>query len=494
MGTCEFAEELPLASPDLSSSVGREFVVLQKKIAVLSSTAGSGRQARGRLELVAAAASLGLGFLSGISTPAAASHYRHHRAYAMGDLGSPSRGWHRSHRRSGSDETAEARKPEPAKQPSGPLLLAISIGSQRVTVYDNGTPVAVSAVSTGMAGHLTPMGVFSVIQKQRWHHSNLYSNAPMPYMQRITWSGVALHAGVVPGHPASHGCIRLPERFAVRLWGMTKVGARVVITRGEAAPYEITHPRLAGLVKPSEAAFEPGTSNVRSSAAPQVATGAVVVATTGAVAGGAGTAVSRDDSAPSSSEVGASASPQVEGGAALDKPAEAGRPAEPSPVEPAPAPKVEDPLQQHPGPISLFVSRKLGKLFVRKGFAPVFDVPITIARPEEPLGTHVFTASRPANEGVGVRWLAVSLGYDRAASRPEPAKRKARATRDERPVPLTAHALRQAAVDALDRIELPPEALERIGPLVAPGTSLLISDQGLGSETGRDTDFIVVTR
>ncbi len=416
----------------------------------------------------------------------------------MGDLGSPSRGWHRSHRRSGSDETTEARKPEPAKQPSGPLLLAISIGSQRVTVYDDATPVAVSAVSTGVPGHPTPTGVFSVIQKQRWHHSNLYSGAPMPYMQRITWSGVALHAGVVPGHPASHGCIRLPERFAVRLWGMTKVGARVVITRGEAAPYEITHPRLAGLARASEAAFEPGTLNPRSSAAPnrsEVATGTVVVATTGAVAGRAGAAASRDDSAPSSSEVGASALPQVGGGAAPDNPAEAGRAAQPSPVEPAPAPKVEDPLQQHPGPLSLFVSRKLGKLFVRKGFAPVFDVPVKIARPEEPLGTHVFTASRPMHEGVGVRWLAVSLGHDRAPSRPEPAKRKGRATRDEqRPVPLTADALRQAAVEALDRIELPPEALERIGPLVVPGASLLISDQGLGNETGRDTDFIVVTK
>jgi L,D-transpeptidase catalytic domain len=467
-------------------------VVSQKKIAVLSSTAGRARQVRGRLEFLAAAASLGLGFLSGISTPAAASHNRHHRgAYAMGDLGSPSRGWHRSHRRSGSDEAAEARKPEPAKQPSGPLLLAISIGSQRVTVYDDGTPVAVSAVSTGVPGHPTPTGVFSVIQKQRWHHSNLYSGAPMPYMQRITWSGVAMHAGVVPGHPASHGCIRLPERFAVRLWGMTKVGARVVITRGEAAPYEITHPRLAGLVKSSEAAFEPGTLNARSAAAPNrsdVAAGAVVVATTG----GAGAVASRDDSAPPSSEIGASALPQ-EGGAAPDKPAEAGRPAEPSPAEPAP--KVEDPLLQHPGPISLFVSRKLSKLFVRKGFAPVFDVPVKIARPEEPLGTHVFTASRPMHEGVSIRWLAVSLGYDRAAAAPAPAKRKGRGTRDERrPVPLTADALRQAAGDALDRIELPPEALERIGPLVAPGTSLLISDQGLGNETGRDTDFIVVTK
>src|SRR5215467_7558805 len=258
-GTCKFAEELPLAIPDLSSLVGREFVVSQKKIAVPSSTAGRGKQVRGRVEFVAAAASLGLGFFGGISTPAVASHHRHGvYGYATGDLGSPSRGGHRSHRRSGSDETAEARKPEPAKQPSGPLLLAISIGSQRVTVYDNGTPVAVSPISTGMPGHPTPMGVFSIIQKQRWHHSNLYSNAPMPYMQRITWSGVALHAGVVPGHPASHGCIRLPERFAVRLWGMTRVGARVVVTRNDVTPYEIDHPRLAGLVAASEGAVDAG--------------------------------------------------------------------------------------------------------------------------------------------------------------------------------------------------------------------------------------------
>jgi hypothetical protein len=387
-------------------------------------------------------------------------------------------------------------KPEPAKQPSGPLLLAISIGSQRVTVYDNGTPVAVSAVSTGMPGHATPMGVFSVIQKQRWHRSNLYSNAPMPYMQRITWSGVALHAGVVPGHPASHGCIRLPERFAVRLWGMTKVGARVVITRGDAAPYEITHPSLVGLVKASEAALGAGagTSNVRGSAGPdrsEVAPG-VMVATTGAVSDGAGTAVSHDDSAPSVSEAGAS--PQAEGGAAPDKPAETGRPVEPPPAEPTPAQKIDAALQ-HPGPISLFVSRKLGKLFVRKGFAPVFDVPVTIAHPEVPLGTHVFTASRPMNEGAGVRWLAVSIGYDRAAAgRPAPAKHKGRAARGERPMPSTADALHHAAVEALDRIELPAEALEHIVPLIATGASLLISDQGLGEETGRDTDFIVVTR
>jgi hypothetical protein len=459
-------------------------VVSEREIAGFSSRAGRlGRQARCKLEL-AAAASLGLCLVG--STPAAAFHYRHHRTYALGDLGSI--GSHSSHRRGGG-ETTEARKAEPAKQPSGPLILAISIGNQRVTVYDNGAPVAVSPISTGMPGHPTPMGVFSVIQKQRWHHSNLYSNAPMPYMQRITWSGVALHAGVVPGHPASHGCIRLPDRFAVRLWGMTKVGARVIITRGTASPYEITHPRLAGLVK-SEAATEAGTSNAPSSASHN---GAVIMAATDAAAAGGTAARKLRQDAKSASEVGASA--QADGGASLDKATETSEPGQPPAGEPVP--KTDDTKQQidnalqHPGPVSLFVSRRLGKLFVRKGFAPVFETPITIAHPELPLGTHLFTASRSANDGDPVRWLAVSIGYDRTAGSPR-AKRKGRGARDE--LSSTADSPRRAAADALDRIELPPEALERIAPLITPGASLLISDQGLGSETGQDTDFIVVTK
>jgi hypothetical protein len=472
----------------LSSTGGA--VVSEQEIAGQSSCASRG-QTRCTLEL-AAAASLGLCLVGSMPVPAAAFHYRHHRTYALGDLGAESRGSHYSHRRGGG-ETTEARKPESAR-PSGPLILAVSIGNQRVTVYDNGTPVAVSPISSGMPGHSTPMGVFSVIQKQRWHHSNLYSNAPMPYMQRITWSGVALHAGVVPGHPASHGCIRLPERFAVRLWGMTKVGARVIITRGNASPYEITHPRLAGLVKASEAATDTGTSNVPNSAG---RSGAVVMAATDtATTGGIGSGKLHQDAKQSASDADASASPQAGSGASLDRASETSEPGQPSTAEPVPEPKTDDTQQhidnalQHPGPISLFVSRRLGKLFVRKGFAPVFETPITIAHPDLPIGTHIFTAGRPASEGGAVRWLAVSIGYDASAPR---AKRKGHA-RDERPVPSTADNLRRAAADALDRIELPPEALERIAPLITPGASLLISDQGLGSETGQDTDFIVVTR
>ena len=107
-----------------------------------------------------------------------------------------------------------AEKDQAQSAPNGPLQIIISITDQQISVYDNGALIARSSVSTGIRRHPTPLGVFSIIEKERWHRSNLYSAAPMPYMQRITWSGIALHAGIVPGYPASHGCIRLKNDFA----------------------------------------------------------------------------------------------------------------------------------------------------------------------------------------------------------------------------------------------------------------------------------------
>jgi lipoprotein-anchoring transpeptidase ErfK/SrfK len=132
-----------------------------------------------------------------------------------------------------------------AGKPQGPLVIAISIEKQHLKIYDANGLFAEAPVSTGMRGHSTPMGAFSVIQKQKLHHSNIYSGAPMPFMQRITWSGIAIHAGVLPGYPASHGCIRMPMAFAVKMYGWTKMGARVVITPGEITPASISHPLLA---------------------------------------------------------------------------------------------------------------------------------------------------------------------------------------------------------------------------------------------------------
>src|SRR3954470_23417390 len=149
---------------------------------------------------------------------------------------------------------------EAGTKPQGPLVIVVSIDRQKVTVYDSKGVFAESPVSTGMKGHSTPMGVFSVIQKHKFHHSNIYSGAPMPYMQRITWSGVAMHAGVLPGYPASHGCIRMPMSFAMKLWGWTRMGARVVVTPGELTPSSFAHPLLSGQKPAPIAATAPSTT------------------------------------------------------------------------------------------------------------------------------------------------------------------------------------------------------------------------------------------
>lgn len=125
---------------------------------------------------------------------------------------------------------------EPKIAPTGPVTIVISTATQRAYVYRNGLPIAVNTVSTGRAGHETPIGVFTILQKAVTHHSNLYNNAPMPFMQRLTWDGVALHAGPLPGYAASHGCIRLPTGFAERLYAITSRGATVVITDEAAVP------------------------------------------------------------------------------------------------------------------------------------------------------------------------------------------------------------------------------------------------------------------
>ena len=148
----------------------------------------------------------------------------------------------------------------PAKEsakPQGPVIIAISIERQNLKIYDANGFFAEAPVSTGMKGHSTPMGVFSVIQKQKLHHSNIYSGAPMPYMQRITWSGIAIHAGVLPGYPASHGCIRMPMAFAMKMWNWTRMGARVVVTPGEMTPAGFSHPLLVTLKVAPQPASEP---------------------------------------------------------------------------------------------------------------------------------------------------------------------------------------------------------------------------------------------
>ena len=269
----------------------------------------------------------------------------------------------------------------------------------------------------------------------------------MPYMQRITWSGVALHAGVVPGHPASHGCIRLKNGFAVQLWRLTKRGTRVIVVHDDVQPVAITNPRL----------FKPKA--VPSS--PELSAGAVT-----------------GDSTPTVSATQAPLMSNAEAQGATNIQIRNSAPAGVAP--------------QKVVPISIFVSRKSSKLLVRQGFKPLFDAPVNIQNPEEPLGTHVFTAMAFENEGAAGRWTVVSMPEESprmsagfTGARKAPAKRMIETTP---PVPLP-----DKANTALDRIEIPQDVVERISELLTPGSSLVISDHGLSGETGRGTDFIVVT-
>src|ERR1700759_377983 len=204
------------------------------------------------------AALLTAGMLA-VATPADAALYYYRDAdpgfYGSLERSQPPRRMQRA-RRAKKEET---KVKETTVHPQMPLVIAVSIGSQRVKIYDANGLFAEAPVSTGMPGHPTPQGVFSVIEKDRYHHSNIYSGAPMPFMQRITWGGVALHSGVLPGYPASHGCIRMPMDFATKMWGWTKMGARVFVTPGEVQPpAAFPHPSLAAYkVSPHPVAAEP---------------------------------------------------------------------------------------------------------------------------------------------------------------------------------------------------------------------------------------------
>src|SRR5262245_40556637 len=126
--------------------------------------------------------------------------------------------------------------------PAGPVVVVVSLDEQRASVYRNGVRVGVAAVSTGRPGHATPTGVFTILQKDKDHRSKKYDDAPMPYAERLTWDGVALHAGGLPGYPSSHGCVHLPSEFARLLYGITDMGMTVVIAKQGTAPADVVHP------------------------------------------------------------------------------------------------------------------------------------------------------------------------------------------------------------------------------------------------------------
>jgi len=379
-----------------------------------------------------------------------------------------------------------------------PLMAIVSIKSQHVTIYDADGWIMRAPVSSGTKGRETPAGVFSVVQKDKDHRSNLYDDAWMPNMLRITWSGIALHGGPLPGYPASHGCVRMPYGFADKLFDKVRMGMRVIIAPNDAEPVAFSHPAL--FVPKSEAiAAVPARVETLARAASEAARTVLEAKNAAAVTAreaapltaslrklkglkaNADAALARaekaldaaktDEAKARAEEVKQKAADrvaelqtQLDAGEAnakskLDAAAAAQDAAKAAEAKQADAAKAAREAKLALEPVSVFISRTAQKLYVRRGFDAILEVPVTIRNPDTPIGTHVFTAVARAQEGL--RWTAVTIDSG------------------------------DNAKAAFDRISIPQEVLERIGPTALPRSSIIISDEPLNRETNYRTEFVV---
>ncbi|MGE3991208.1 L,D-transpeptidase [Pseudorhodoplanes sp.] len=430
-----------------------------------------------------------------------------------------------------------------APPPPGPHMLIVSVKSQRASFYAGGKLVSQSPVSTGTATHPTPHGVFSIIQRNRHHRSNIYSGAPMPYMQRLTWSGIALHQGALPGYPASHGCIRLPEQYANFLWRTIKMNTRVIVSREDVEPFDVAHdllfqpksaPATVETIPELRKTFDTTTpARLLRADMPVIFTDASGARADGGSESGqpaepaaAAEAPAKPDQptmrdlsasveaarsgVPAPTLAGDAAKPQLAAPAPSDEPVKPDvtasiypQPAEiPEPILASFAQSLEAKQKKAPpkGAITVFISKKDKKLYVRQHFIPLFSAPVTFKDDKPNFGTHVFTALEQDGGDKPLRWVAVTLPPEL----PKAQKVKTRIEVDRRgrrievpvkpqgksPEPLPS----LSAKAALDRIEIAPDVVDRISEYVAAGASMIVSDHGLGYETGLYTDFIVVTQ
>jgi hypothetical protein len=413
---------------------------------------------------------------------------------------------------------AAARQARPAaaieatapREAGEPIMAIVSIKTQQVTFYDADGWILRAPVSTGTTGRETPAGIFAVIEKDKDHHSTLYDDAWMPNMQRITWNGIALHGGPLPGYAASHGCIRMPFGFAETLFDKTRIGMRVIISPNDAAPVDFSHPALfvpnaeAIAAAPAraetlarEAAEAASTVDEAKKAAATAARetstltaslrklqslktradAALAFADKTLVAAKTDQAKARAEelkqkAAPKATEAAtqldtarADAKSKLEAAAAAKDAAKAAVTRKTDTAKAASEAKLA--LE----PVSVYISRATQKLYVRRNtrkawadggevFDATIEVPVTIRNPDRPIGTHVFTAM--ARSDTGLRWSVVTIdsGDD--------------------------------AKDALDRIAIPQNVLDRIAPTALPRSSIIISDEPLSSETNYRTEFVAV--
>lgn len=389
-------------------------------------------------------------------------------------------------------------------------MAIVSIKTQEVTFYDADGWIHRAPVSTGVKGRETPAGVFAILEKNADHRSNLYDDARMPHMQRLTWNGIALHGGPLPGYAASHGCVRMPYGFAESLFDKTRIGMRVIVSPDDAAPAEFSHAALfvpnAETVaaaparaetlerEAAEAAKTADETKKAAAAAARVESSLKaslrklegIKSRAGAELASAIKALdaAKTDEAQERAEVqtlrAATKAEEAEtkldtarAGAQskLDAAGAAIEAAKAAAARKADTAKAANDAKLALEPVSVYISRATQKLSVRRStrkpwadggevFDATIEVPVTIRDPDQPIGTHVFTAM--ARNGAGLRWTAVTIdGGDDAKN-------------------------------ALDRITIPQDVLDRIAPTALPRSSIIISDEPLSRETNYRTEFIAV--
>ncbi|HZP79704.1 MAG TPA: L,D-transpeptidase [Pseudolabrys sp.] len=411
---------------------------------------------------------------------------------------------------------SQARSAQPAEtvapRPAGePIMAIVSIKTQQVTFYDADGWILRAPVSTGVSGRETPAGVFAVLEKEKDHHSTMYDDAWMPNMQRITWNGIALHGGPLPGYAASHGCIRMPYGFAEKLYDRTRIGMRVIIAPNDPTPVDISDPKLltpnaqalaAAPARIDTAAREAADAaraadDAKRAAARDKRDVALLPATLRnlkslksradaelAFAEKALASASTDQARAKAEERQQKAAAKAADAAAkLDAAtadANAKRDADAAAKDALKAAEARKTATAKTAldaklalePVSIYISRATQKLYVRRNthkhwpdggevFDSSIEVPISIRNPERPIGTHVFTAMARNGDG-SLRWSVVSIDNG-----------------DE-------------AKDALDRITMPQEILDRIAPTAVPRSSIVISDEPLSAETNYRTEFVAV--
>jgi hypothetical protein len=401
----------------------------------------------------------------------------------------------------------EATAPRDAGEP---IMAIVSIKTQQVTFYDADGWILRAPVSTGITGRETPAGVFAVLEKDKDHHSTLYDDAWMPNMQRLTWNGIALHGGPLPGYAASHGCVRMPFGFAEKLFDKTRIGMRVIISPNDATPIEFSHKAL--FVPNAEAvAAAPARAETLAREAAEAAQTADEAKKAAAIAAretasltasvrklewlktradtelalaDKALAVAKTDQAKTRAEdlkqkaepKAVEAQTQLDAAKAdakskLDAAAAAKDAAKAAESKKADTAKAASEAKLALEPVSIFISRATQKLYVRRDthkqvpdggevFDATIEVPVTIRNPDKRIGTHVFTAVAPND--AGLRWTAVTIdnGDD--------------------------------AKDALDRITIPQDVLDRIAPTAVPRSSIIVSDEPLSRETNYRTEFVAV--